>query len=126
MMLTVSSLGVAKSISGTVTVKKDLTEKIQGKGVLFVFARTFGAQGGPPAAVKRIPSPKFPQTFSLSQEDAMIPGSPFDGPFTLVARWTDSGNAMQKNGAFEGTTSSKKGVKPGDKGVQVEINEARK
>src|SRR5262245_50935064 len=41
---------------------------------------------GPPIAVKRLEAASFPLPFTLTAADAMIPGMPWDGAFTLTAR----------------------------------------
>ena len=51
-----------------------------------------------PAAVLRIPDPKLPLKFSLSAKNAMVAGTPFDGPFTITARYSPGGDVMDKSG----------------------------
>lgn len=93
------------------------------QGVLFVFARSKGTKSGPPAAVLRLVNPTFPVSFSLGPQNAMIPGIPFQGPFEIVARFSPSGDVMQKKGSFEGHAKSKSGVKAGEKNIQITIDQ---
>lgn len=113
-----------KTITGTVKVAPALKAKTQ-TGTLFVFARAAGEQAGPPAAVARIDSPKFPVAFSLGAAQAMMPGTEFKGPYRLTARFSPQGDPMQKAGAFEGKTDEKKPLAPGAKSVEIIIDTAR-
>ncbi len=81
-------------ISGEVTLAKGVS--LSPGGVLYVFAKK--ADTPMPAAVLRIPSPKLPIPFSLSSKNAMMPGTPFDGPFIITARYSPTGNVMDKSG----------------------------
>jgi cytochrome c-type biogenesis protein CcmH len=113
-----------KTIEGTVKISPKLAAKATG-GSLFVFARPLGQPAGPPAAVLKVDSPKFPQAFSLGEAQAMIPGTEFKGPYRLTARFSPTGDAMQKTGAFEGQTDEKKGLSPGAKGIEILIDKER-
>lgn len=113
-----------KTITGTVKISPALAAKVGTGGSLFIFARPFGQTSGPPAAVQKVDSPKFPQTFALGPEQAMMPGSEFKGPFQLTARYSPTGNAMQKAGSLEGL-SGKKAVAAGAKGVNILIDTER-
>lgn len=103
-----------KEISGIVTLAKGVT--LKPGGVLFIFAKTAG--NPMPAAVLRIPDPKMPYKFTLSEKNAMAPGTPFDGPFTVTARYAPSGDAMDKTGP-EG--SEAKPVAVGASNVKIEM-----
>lgn len=112
----------SKTVSGTVTVDKKLEKELKG-GILFVFAKKAGSKPGDgqmPIAVQRIPEPKFPVHFELSAQNAMVQGTPFEGPFTISARYSATGNASDKTGP-EGTTPADKGVKLGDTSVKLEL-----
>lgn len=89
-----SAFAAPGEISGEVTLAKGVT--LKAGGVLFVFAKKAGIPM--PAAVLRIPDPKPPLKFSLSAKNAMAPGAPFDGPFTVTARFSATGEAMDKSG----------------------------
>lgn len=64
------------------------------RGVLYVFARPAGATGGPPLAVRRVDSPRFPLELELGDADAMMPGMRLSDHdrVTVVARLSRSGN----------------------------------
>jgi hypothetical protein len=69
---------------------------------LFLIARS-GA-GGPPLAVKRLPSGPFPMPFSLGAGDVMIPGRAFEGPLTVSARVDVDGDPLSRgDGDLEAT-----------------------
>jgi cytochrome c-type biogenesis protein CcmH len=87
-------------VSGTVTAAPGVTLKTG--GVLFIFAKEAGKPM--PVAVLRVPDPKLPFKFNLSGKNAMVAGTPFIGPFQIVARYTATGDAMDKSGP-EGVTS---------------------
>ena len=101
-------------ISGEVTIAKNVT--LKPGGVLFVFAKK-GATPMP-AAVLRITDPKLPLKFTLSAKNAMAPGTPFDGPFTITARYSPTGDAMDKSGP-QGTTA--KPIDVGATDVKIEL-----
>jgi len=109
----------SKEISGTVTMAKGSEAAMKETGVLYVFARAGGGAGGPPAAVLKIPQPKFPVTFKLSAANAMMPGTPFDGPFTITARYSPTGDALDKSGP-QGE-DKRKDIKPGASDVKIEL-----
>lgn len=117
-----SAVSFAGVISGTITVDKSLEKEVKG-GVLFVFAKKAGGKAGDgqmPIAVKRIPDPKFPVKFELSAENAMVPGTPFEGPFAIYARYSATGNATDKSGP-EGATPANKKIKAGDSDLKIEL-----
>ena len=104
----------AAEVTGEVTLAKGAV--LKPGGVLFIFAKKVG--NPMPAAVLRIPEPKLPYKFALSEKNAMAPGTPFDGPFTITARHAPTGDAMDKSGP-EG--SAPKPVSVGTKNVKIEI-----
>ena len=70
---------------------------------LFVFARE--ADGaGPPVAVKRLQVGVFPVQVTLSDADVMMPGRKLSdvSRLRLVARFSQSGNAIQAPGDLYG------------------------
>jgi hypothetical protein len=104
----------SNEISGEITLAKGAS--LKPGGVLFVFARK--GEAGMPAAVLRLPDPKLPLKFTLSEKNAMAPGTPFDGPFFITARFSQSGDAMDKSGP-QGATS--KPVAVGTKDIKIEM-----
>jgi hypothetical protein len=84
----------SSEISGEVSLAKGAT--LRPGGILFIIAKK---SGGPmPVAVLRVPDPKLPHKFIMSEKNVMTPGQPFDGPFTITARYSPSGDAMDKSG----------------------------
>ncbi len=112
-----------KEIAGTVSLAKGAEKNINSTGVLFVFAKNAGGKAGdgaPPVAVLKIPQPKFPVTFKISAQNLMIPGSAFEGPFDVYARYSPSGDAIDKTGP-EGSTASKTPIKVGQADLKIEL-----
>lgn len=64
-----------------------------------------------PLMVKKIVSPRFPLTFSLSEADKMIKSMPLQAPFEVTVRVSPSGSPMDKSGV---QVKSKKPVNFGD------------
>lgn len=89
-------------------------------GVLFVIARPSGAQGGPPLAVVRVASPRFPHDFEIGPDDVMIPTMRFEGPITLTARLDTDGNASTQSEG-DRATPSPVAVAPGDVGIELRL-----
>lgn len=85
---------IDQKISGTVEVAPELQKKIKPDAVLYLIARKDGETSGPPIAVKRYTQPfAFPISFELSQQDAMIPDTPFEGKLTISGRIAQKGSA---------------------------------
>jgi hypothetical protein len=113
-LMLIPSFVFAAEISGEVSLAKGAS--LNPGGILFIFAKK---DGNPmPAAVLRIPDPKLPYKFTLSEKNAMSPGTPFDGPFLITARHSPSGDAMDKSGP-EGSLA--KPVPVGSKNVKIEM-----
>jgi cytochrome c-type biogenesis protein CcmH len=111
---------VGPAIRGRVLLAPALADRVPAGAVLFVIART--AEGGPPAAVKRIAEPRFPLDFELGPGDRMIEGLPFAGPFRLIARVDADRNAATRNpGDLQG--ESRERVPAGARGVELVIDE---
>lgn len=112
--------GDAPPIRGTVSVAAELAERVPSGAVLFLIARRGGA--GPPLAVQRIASPRFPLEFSLGPEDRMLETLPFTGELQISARLDADGNAMSREpGDLEGRAEA--AVSPGATGVTVVLDE---
>ena len=108
-------------ISGTIEIAPALRAKAAGKPVLFLIARKGG--GGPPLAVVRVASPRFPLAFEISKRNVMIPGVPFEGVVTLSARLDADGSAGPASaGDLEGRTAQP--VRVGAKDVRIVIDRA--
>lgn len=106
----------AQAIHGTVTVASELAKKVTPSAVLFVIARPEGVQGGPPLAVIRVGSPKFPQAFEIGPKNVMS-GGDFKGSLVLTAKLSKSGDPMTAPGDLLG--AAEKPVSPGAKDVQL-------
>ncbi len=107
-------------IQGSVSVSAELADRVPQGAVLFLIARRGGA--GPPLAVERIASPRFPVEFSLGPEDRMIQTLPFAGELQISARLDADGNAMSREpGDLEGRAPQP--VSPGATGVSVVLDE---
>jgi cytochrome c-type biogenesis protein CcmH len=110
----------APPIRGTISVAEELRGRVREGAVLFLIARRDGA--GPPLAVRRIASPRFPLEFSLGPEDRMIQGLPFAGELRISARLDADGNALSRQpGDLEGR--AERTVAPGASGVAVVLDE---
>ncbi len=113
----------AKEIAGTVTLAKAAEKATNATGVLFVFAKKAGGKAGdgaPPVAVVRIAQPKFPVKFKITPDNLMIPGSSFEGPFDVYARFSPSGDAIDKTGP-QGSETKHSPVKLGQANLQIEL-----
>jgi len=112
--------GSGEPVQGVVEVAPELAGQAPEGGVLFIMARR-GA-GGPPLAVKRVASPRFPVSFELGPDDRMIQAMPFAGPFTVSARLDADGNATTRSpGDLQGAAPAP--VDPGAEGVLVRLDE---
>lgn len=114
-------------VGGLVTLKKGLESKLTKTGVLYIFAKQAGPDSGPndrtpPVAVVRVPNPTFPQAFVITQKNVMIPGRPFNGPFHVIARYSPSGDALNKAGAIEGLDPKFPSSDLGNKNLNIELN----
>ncbi len=101
-------------ISGEVTLAKGAS--LKPGGVLFIIAKK--PDTPMPAAVVRVAEPKLPYKFSISGKHAMAPGTPFDGPFLIVARYSPTGDAMDKSGP---ESASAKPVAVGTENLKLEL-----
>ncbi len=111
----------AKPIQGTVTVADGLSDRVSAGAVLFLIARS-GASG-PPLAVKRIASPRFPLDFTIGPDDRMIAAMPFAGPLRLTARVDSDGNVTTRSpGDLQGAAEGD--FHPGDTGVALVLDES--
>jgi hypothetical protein len=114
LLFAIPAFAATGEISGDVTLAKGLN--LKPGGVLFIFAKKPGTPM--PVAVLRIPDPKFPLHFALSEKNAMAPGTPFEGTLTVTARYSPTGDAMDKSGP-EG--SEPKPIAVGKSGVKLEL-----
>lgn len=114
-------------VGGMVTLKKGLEKKITKNGVLYIFAKQAGPDSGPndrtpPVAVIRVERPTFPQAFVITQKNVMIAGSDFKGPLHVIARYSPTGDALNKAGAVEGMDPKFPSTDLGNKNLNIELN----
>ncbi|HEY5659041.1 MAG TPA: hypothetical protein VIY27_14735 [Myxococcota bacterium] len=110
----------AEPIRGTVRLAPALEGRIPAGGVLFIIARH--GSGGPPLAVKRIPSPSVPFSFEIGPDDRMMATLPFTGPLQLSARLDADGNVSSGSGDLAGEPVAD--VEPGAKDVTLLLDRA--
>jgi hypothetical protein len=107
-------------IRGTLRVAPELAAAQPGGAVLFLIARSEAP--GPPLAVKRIESPRFPLDFEIGPDDRMLKTLPFAGPLHLMARLDADGNATSRTpGDLQGAVAG--AVSPGASGVELVLDE---
>ena len=108
------------SISGTVTVSKDLVAKVGPTDKVFIFAQ---APQGPrmPIASVKIDSKQLPYSFTLDDKVSMSPNDKLSNhaEVTISARVSKSGQAMAQSGDLQGKTGP---VKLGQQGVAIVID----
>jgi hypothetical protein len=114
--------GGGTPVSGTIALAPGFEAKVPAGAILFLIART-GTGGGPPLAVKRVESPRFPMEFSLGPDDRKIKAMPFEGPLQLSARLDADGNAMTRApGDLLGETPQSH--QPGESDIAIVIDQA--
>ena len=80
-------------VQGTINVAATLPLEVTHR-VLFIIAKS--PAGGPPVAVKRIESPTFPLTFSLTPANNMVGTDFYEGDLALTVRLDKDGVAGPK------------------------------
>jgi cytochrome c-type biogenesis protein CcmH len=109
------------SISGPVILAPELAGKVWEASVVFLIVRK---ASGPPFAVKRFPSPRFPLAYRVGAADVMMAGSPFEGEVRVSARVSQSGSAgPAQPGDLEGEHAAP--VQVGARNVNVTIARVR-
>lgn len=115
--------GSKQSISGKISLDPKVKGELDSKATLFIIARSAGAQGGPPLAVKKIDGPVFPLSYSIGAENAMMQGTAFTGKISLTVRLDKDGNPTTRTpGDLIG--EYKKPVDVGSKNVDIVIDQA--
>jgi len=115
----IADVNLGATISGLITVAPELQSKISHPTTVFIIARK---DVGPPLAVKKMIDPTFPLAYILSAEDAMFPGTPFQGEVKVTARIDKDGNAgPAQPGDLEGV-ASKNPARVGDRNVDIVID----
>ncbi len=116
--MTQAASGGNKAISGQIILSSKVKDPIPEDGALFVFVRPEGVVGGPPLAVKRMAFSGFPQSFSISEKDAMRSTARFEGNLTLAARLDQDGDARSAPGDIEGSLV----VQGGSSGIELVLD----
>lgn len=102
-----ASSGTTAQIRGRIEIAPEFAEDVRPEMVLFLIARSGAAAGGPPLAVRRFTSPRFPLEFEIGQENVMMPNMRFEGAIQLTARLDSDGNAMTRlPGDLQGAMST--------------------
>ncbi len=110
----------AAPIQGTIRLADGLEASAPRDGVLFLIARSGDA--GPPLAVKRFASPRFPLRFSIGPDDRMLRALPFQGAMQLSARLDRDGSASSREqGDLQGAAQGR--YEPGARNVEIVIDE---
>lgn len=91
------------AVAVSITLDQTLAQHAPPNAVLFVYARAPGG-GGPPLAVRRLNAAELPLTITLSDADAMMPGTSLAGQSELLlgARISTSGSALRASGDLLG------------------------
>src|SRR5581483_7631581 len=82
-------------------------------------------QAVPRLAVKKVPSPKFPFSYSLSAKDVMMPGAVFSGKLYVTARLDKDGDPLTHSPEDLAGEYSKNPVDVGSKKVDFVLAPAR-
>jgi hypothetical protein len=87
-----------QTISGTIVLPAANRARVARGDVIFLAARrASGPQGtGSMLAVQKLVAGAFPMAFSISSRDAMIPGVPFEGRVSIIARVDKDGEALTR------------------------------
>ena len=116
-----------KKIEGIIELSPQFQKSLSPQAVLYVIARPIGATSGPPIAVKRFTQPfAFPIEFTLTQQDVMIPETPFEGQLAITARVAQTGSATPAQpGDVEGTAQPNP-VQVGEGKFRIQLDQLRK
>lgn len=107
-----------QALTGTVALSPGLASR---KGAaLFLIARN--AKSQQIVAVRKEDAARIPMSFSISGADAMTEGTRFEGPLDLLARLSQTGDAIPAKGDIEGVV---KGLRPGAKNVTIVLDSVR-
>ena len=93
-------------------------------GTLFIVVRNQGSPNqGPPLAVVRVEEPSFPLRFRVSEDNVMMNGTPFQGPFDVYARLDKDGNAATKDPGDLMSSAPSSGVPLGTSELQLALDQ---
>lgn len=113
-------------VGGTIHLAKGLEKNLTATGVLYIFAKKAGPDSNPgdrtpPIAVVRVDNPKFPQAFVISEKNLMVAGTSLKGPLHVIARYSLTGDALDKKGAIEGFDPKFPSTEVGNKNLNIEL-----
>ena len=104
----------ATRITGVVELAPDLVGSVPENATLYLIVRVAGRETGAPLAVKQFLNADFPLEFVITEEDAMIPGTPLVGEMSVSAKTDQDGNAFTTNdGDLSGQTGRPSGPASG-------------
>lgn|GEM_PF-352420 len=118
---TTAEAGFEGGVSGTVKLASGVTAPPG--GVLFLIARRAGADGGPPAATRKIVGPSFPRAFTLGPADLMM-GGEFPERVTVQARLDSDGDPLTRSPS-DLVAAWPSEVRAGQRGVVLELAPGR-
>jgi cytochrome c-type biogenesis protein CcmH len=110
-------------VTGTVTIDPKRKPTVDPNAALFIIARPAGGAGGPPLAVKKIDKPAFPLTYSLSQENVMMQGTPFTGRVSISVRLDKDANPVTRTVGDLTGEYKKNPVEVGTKDVNIILDQ---
>ena len=118
-------------VGGTVRLAAGFEKNLTPHGVLFVIAKQAGPDSNPgdhspPIAVIKIENPKFPQAFVITEKNIMMAGTSLKGPLHVIARYSPSGDALDKKGAIEGFDPKFSSTDVGNKNLNIELKKLLK
>jgi hypothetical protein len=111
-----------QTISGTILLPAARRADVRKGDAMFLIARRAGGPPGPGSmlAVQRMQVEDFPRPFTLSNRDAMIPGTPFEGEIAITVRVDKDGDAItRRKGDVYGQAS---GVRVGSHDVTISLD----
>jgi cytochrome c-type biogenesis protein CcmH len=112
-----------QTISGTITLPSARKADVKKGDAMFLIARKSDGPGGL-LAVQRLQAGAFPMAFTLSNRDAMIPGTPFEGRIAISVRVDKDGDPItRRKGDVFGQAN---GIAVGTQDVQVSLDTVQK
>ena len=121
---TMPSAGEGPSVSGTVSLSRDLQAQVSPQDTVFIFAKAAG-NGRMPLAAERKQVKDLPYTFTLDDSKSMSPQARLSSATQVVisARISKTGNAIAQAGDLQGQSSA---VALGTKDLKIEIKDSVK
>ena len=105
-------------IDGVIDIEAKAKANLDARAVLFIIAKP-SRGAGPPLAVKKIPAPKFPFSYSLSAQDVMMPGAVFTGKLYITARLDKDGDPATQSPEDLAGEYNKNPVEVGSKKIDI-------